>query len=68
MSNNSIAEKSLFVIKNFVFFNFILYNEYIKLFAFRGIYKVMNNSVYKKGLAVVLIIAIIIMTALGIKL
>ncbi|NLB32415.1 MAG: hypothetical protein GX818_01420, partial [Tissierellia bacterium] len=28
----------------------------------------MNNSVYKKGLAVVLIIAIIIMTALGIKL
>lgn len=68
MSNNSIAEKSLFVIKNFVFFNFILYNEYIKLFAFRGIYRVMNNSVYKKGLALVLIIAIIIMTALGIKL
>lgn len=28
----------------------------------------MNNSIYKKGLAVVLIIAIIIMTALGIKL
>ena len=28
----------------------------------------MNNSIYKKGLAVVLIIAIIIMTAIGIKL
>ena len=28
----------------------------------------MNNSIYKKGLALVLIIAIIIMTALGIKL
>ncbi len=36
-----------------------------KLIALGG---VMNNSIYKKGLAVVLIIAIIIMTAIGIKL
>ncbi len=39
--------------------------DIIKVFALGG---VMNNSIYKKGLAVVLIIAIIIMTFLGIKL
>lgn len=54
----------MFVIKNFVFFAEIMYNTYNGIFS----EDFMNNSIYKKGLAVVLIIALIVMATLGIKL
>jgi len=69
---NSISENSKKVIKNFVFFakycimlvNTKLYEICIKL----KLEDFMNNGIYKKGLAVVLTITIIILTVLGVKL